>query len=152
MHLNLHTDYALRVLMLLAAADRQMSVEEIATLYGISRNHLAKVAQHLQSLGHIATSRGRGGGLRLARSPEELNVGTIVRQLESLDSFVECMAPSRNSCPVASACVLQGALSLAVQDFLKRLDGYTVADMLPGRKRFLKRIGLEMPPLTEPAF
>lgn len=61
MHLSLQTDYGLRVLMLLASTDRQMSVDEIARSYGISRNHLAKVAQRLQSSGYVETSRGRGG-------------------------------------------------------------------------------------------
>lgn len=69
MHLSLQTDYGLRVLMLLASTDRQMSVDEIARSYGISRNHLAKVAQRLQSSGYVETSRGRGGGLRLAFLP-----------------------------------------------------------------------------------
>ena len=44
MRLSLHSDYALRVLMALAATGRQMSVDEIARQYGISRHHLAKVA------------------------------------------------------------------------------------------------------------
>ncbi|MBX9661695.1 Rrf2 family transcriptional regulator [Novosphingobium sp.] len=57
MHLSLQTDYGLRVLMLLASTDRQMSVDEIARSYGISRNHLAKVAQRLQSSGYVETVR-----------------------------------------------------------------------------------------------
>ena len=47
MHLSLQTDFALRILMALAASERQMSVDEIATSYGISPNHLSKVAQRL---------------------------------------------------------------------------------------------------------
>ena len=63
MQLSLHSDYALRVLMTLAAAERQLSVEEIARRYGISRNHLAKIAQRLQAEGFVTTHRGRGGGM-----------------------------------------------------------------------------------------
>jgi len=140
-HLNLQTDYGLRILMLLASTDRQMSVDEIARSYGISRNHLAKVAQRLQASGYVITSRGRGGGLRLAAPPQQLNVGAIVRELESLDSFVECMSPSRNTCPAVGACGLQGALGFALQDFLKRLDTYTVADLLPDPARFGRQLG-----------
>lgn len=141
MHLNLQTDYGLRTLMALAATGRKMSIDEIAGSFGISRNHLAKVAHRLQMLGHIETVRGRGGGLRLGRPSEQINVGTVVRQLERLDSFVECMAGPAPQCPVAGVCGLQGALSLALQDFLKRLDGYTLADLLPDRSAFAQRLG-----------
>ena len=142
MHLSLHTDYGLRVLMLLAAADRLMSVDEIARSYGISHNHLAKVAQRLQALGHIETVRGRSGGLRLAVRPEDLKIGTVVRQMENIDSFVECLAGTGNTCRAVGACGLQGALSLALHDFLQRLDGYTLADVLPKKNLFLTRLGL----------
>ncbi|MDE2563961.1 MAG: Rrf2 family transcriptional regulator [Sphingomonadales bacterium] len=141
MHLSLQTDYGLRILMLLASTNRQMSVDQIARSYGISRNHLAKVAQHLQSAGYIETSRGRGGGLRLGRPAGELNVGKIVRDLESLDAFVECMAPLRNMCPALGLCGLQNALGLALGDFLSRLDSYTVADLLPDPARFSRQLG-----------
>ena len=131
----------LRVLMLLASTDRQMSVDEIARSYGISRNHLAKVAQRLQSSGYVETSRGRGGGLRLAFSARELNVGTIVRDLENLEAFVECMSPQRNMCPAIGVCGLQNALGLALGDFLKRLDSYTIADLVPDPAWFSQQLG-----------
>ncbi len=141
MHLSLQTDYGLRVLMLLASTARQMSVDEIARSYGISRNHLAKVAQRLQSSGYVETSRGRGGGLRLAFSARELNVGTIVRDLENLEAFVECMSPQRNMCPAIGVCGLQNALGLALGDFLKRLDSYTIADLVPDPAWFSQQLG-----------
>jgi Rrf2 family transcriptional regulator, nitric oxide-sensitive transcriptional repressor len=143
MHLNLQTDYALRILMALAASGRQMSIDEIAASYGISRNHVAKVAHRLQTLGHIETVRGRGGGLRLGKLLGEINVGAVVRQFERLDSFVECMTGPASHCRVSGACGLQGALGLALQDFLKRLDGYTLADLLPDHRTFAQRLGLE---------
>jgi Rrf2 family nitric oxide-sensitive transcriptional repressor len=143
MRLNLQTDYGLRILMTLAATGRQMSIDEIAGSYAISRNHVAKVAHRLQTLGHVETVRGRGGGLRLAHAPGQINVGAVVRQLERLDGFVECMATPDTQCPVAGACGLQGVLALALQDFLKRLDGYSLADLLPDHSRFARRLGLE---------
>src|SRR3546814_1033265 len=83
MRLSLHSDYALRILMALSATGRQMSVDEIAGQYGISRNHLAKVAQRLQALGYVSAQRGRGGGLTLAREPDAVIVGTVVREFEN---------------------------------------------------------------------
>lgn len=145
MHLNLQTDFALRILMALAASGGQMSVEEIARSYGVSRNHLAKIAQRLQAMGYVTASRGRTGGLRLARAPEDVNVGTIVRSLESLNGFVECLAPTESGCPVNGLCGLKGALNAALGDFLTRLDRYTLADLLPDRNRFFAQLTATRP-------
>lgn len=141
MRLSLHSDYALRILMALAATGRQMSVDEIAGQYGISRHHLAKVAQRLQALGYVAAQRGRGGGLTLAQDPVEVVVGTVVRQFENLDGLVECMDPATSTCPVRGGCGLQGALGGALAVFVRHLDGYTLADLLPQPERFRTLLG-----------
>jgi Rrf2 family transcriptional regulator, nitric oxide-sensitive transcriptional repressor len=136
MRLNLQTDYALRALMFLASADRQASVDEIADAYGVSRHHLMKVAQNLAALGYVEARRGRGGGLTLVKPPQDINIGGVVRAFEPTGTFVECFDRATNTCPVAGACGLQGALNLALRDFLARLDGYTLADLIPDRDRF----------------
>lgn len=136
MHLSLQTDFALRILMALGTTGEQMSVEEISRRYNVSRNHLAKVAHRLQALELVKATRGRGGGLALAKPPEDINVGEVVRAMENLGSFVECMQASSNSCPVVGACGLQGALTRALQDFLRRLDQYQLSDLTPNRQRF----------------
>lgn len=141
MRLSLHSDYALRVLMALAATGRQMSVDEIANRYDISRNHLAKVAQRLQILGHVHAQRGRGGGLTLAREPHEIGVGRVVREFENLDGLVECMNAATSVCPVRGGCGLQGALAGALGAFLIHLDSYTLADIVPHPARFRNLLG-----------
>lgn len=140
MRLNLHTDYALRLLMFLAVKQQQASIDEIAKAYGISRNHLMKVGQRLTELGYVGARRGRGGGLTLARSPEKINVGEVVRSVESTRAFVECFDPQTNQCPITGICGLQGALSLALRDFMARLDQYTVADLVPVPHKFRERL------------
>lgn len=133
MRLTLQTDYALRMLMYLAANEGRASAETMAERYAISRNHLVKVAAKLAELGFVITRRGRGGGLSLARPPADINVGAVVRAMESLGGFVECFDPLTNTCPLAGHCGLQGALNLALGDFLNRLDQFTLADFAKGR-------------------
>ncbi|SKB78291.1 RrF2 family transcriptional regulator [Sphingopyxis flava] len=142
MKLSLHSDYALRILMALAATRRQMSVDEIAGQYDISRNHLAKVAQRLQALGYVRAQRGRGGGLTLARDPETVTVGSVVRELENLEGLVECMAAATSRCPVRGSCGLQGALGGALAAFLNHLDGYQLTDLIPQPDRFRALLGV----------
>ena len=139
MQLNLQTDFALRVLMALAAAERQLSVDDIARRYGISRNHLAKVAQKLQAEGFVETFRGRGGGMRLARPAQQIVVGDVVRRFESLDSFVGCF-PGASGCAVNGLCGLKPALNGALVAFLEHLDSYRLSDLVPNRPAFLERL------------
>lgn len=136
MQLSLHTDYGLRVLMLLGASGQQMTIDDIALRYAISRNHLAKVVQALQADGLVETLRGRGGGLRLAREPAEIVIGQVVRRLERFDSFVSCMGTGAD-CSIIGACRLKPVLAGALEAFLAHLDQFTLADMLVERRQSL---------------
>jgi Rrf2 family transcriptional regulator, nitric oxide-sensitive transcriptional repressor len=143
MRLTSHTDYALRLLMLLAIEpDELHTIEEVARRYGISRNHLMKVAQTLAQGGFIASLRGRGGGLRLAREAAAINVGAVVRATEDDLALVECFDRARNSCVVAPACGLRGVLDEALRAFLRVLDGYSLTDLIgnPGARRRMRHL------------
>ena len=139
MQLSLHTDYALRVLMALAATERQLSVDEIARRYAISRNHLAKIAQRLQAQGYVETFRGRGGGMRLALPADEIVVGDVVRRFENLESFVGCFAGG-SGCAVNGLCALKPALAGALDAFLAHLDGVRLSDLVPDPGAFVRRL------------
>lgn len=132
MQLNLKTDYALRMLMTLAHAEGVVSVDWIAEKHGVSRNHLAKVAQDLSAAGYVETIRGRGGGLRLAKKPDQINIGTVVRQLENLDGFVECMG-GKGNCMLIGICGLTPVLADALEAFLSHLDGHTLESLTARR-------------------
>lgn len=139
MQLSLKTDYALRLLMALAASDELLSVDAIATQYDISRNHLAKVAQHLAASGFVDTVRGRGGGMRLAMAPAEINIGAVVRDLERFEGFVACMGGA-GGCAIQGLCGLTPALGGALEAFLRHLDGFTLADITVNRSAILERL------------
>jgi Rrf2 family nitric oxide-sensitive transcriptional repressor len=139
--LTRYTDYSLRVLMYLALApERLVTIEEIARRYGISRAHLMKVAHELGLRGLVAPVRGRRGGLRLARPPEEIRVGDVVRGAEENLALVECFAPESSECAIEPACGLRVALHEALGAFLAVLDGYTLADLVARRRGPLLRL------------
>lgn len=146
MRLNLHTDYALRLLLYLAQHGGQASVDEVAGVFGVSRHHLMKVAQQLAARGYLDARRGRGGGISLARPAAEINVGAVVRALEPTGTFVECFDRKTNTCTIAGVCGLQGALNQALGDFLARLDRYTLAELAPNPARFRAATGLPVAP------
>lgn len=125
MKLTRYTDYALRVLMHLAARpDRLASIAEVARAYGISENHLMKVVQDLGREGFLTTIRGRGGGIRLAREPASISVGDVVRATEDDCTLADC-----SGCSLAGTCRLAGVLAEARRAFFAALDRYTIADV-----------------------
>ncbi|MBU7574786.1 MAG: Rrf2 family transcriptional regulator [Hydrogenophaga sp.] len=133
MRLTTMTDYALRLLMYLAQQpDRLCTIAEAAQAHGVSEAHLMKVTHHLGLLGWIETVRGKGGGMRLARDPHEIGLGEVVRDMEPDFHLVECFS-SGNTCVRTGDCALTGVLHSALQDFLARLDGVTLADIVPTR-------------------
>jgi Rrf2 family nitric oxide-sensitive transcriptional repressor len=134
MHLTQFSDYSLRVAIYLACHPGQVvSVDEISRAFGISRHHLVKVVQTLTELGVVEAQRGRGGGMRLAMQPTEINIGWLIRQTEPHLDLVECFDLATNTCPIAPACGLKGILQHAQQAFLSVLDGYTLDQVLTRR-------------------
>jgi len=132
--LTVYTDYALRLLMYLAVKDDGLAtIAEVAKSYGISKNHLMKVAHQLGVAGYVCTVRGRGGGLRLAKPIGAINLGDVVRHTEPDMALVPCFAPDSASCVIFSSCALRGALSGARDAFLSALDAHTLADLVRSR-------------------
>ena len=138
MHLTLHADYSLRVLLYLAARPGGLvSTQEVSEAYGISKNHLVRVVQALGKEGFIEVRPGRAGGITLARQPAEISLGQVFRITEPDFHLVECFNKDENTCPIAPACGLKGVLYEAREAFLGVLDKYTLADVMKRSRRDL---------------
>ncbi|MCE3263171.1 MAG: BadM/Rrf2 family transcriptional regulator [Pseudoduganella sp.] len=135
MRLTSFTDYTLRSLMYLGMhRDKLVTIQEIADLHDISKNHLTKVIHQLGASGLVETVRGRHGGMRLNREPEEINIGDVVRDTESDFHIAECFELDPGHCAFLRDCTLKRKLGEATEAFLHVLDGMTLADILPGPK------------------
>ena len=136
MRLTTMTDFALRLLMYLAQQpDRRCTIAEVAQVYDISEAHLMKVTHQLGMQGFLDTVRGKGGGLRLARPPSEINLGDVVRGMEADFRLAECFSED-GRCVLMGACRLQTVLHGALDSFMQHLDGRTLADILPDGDAF----------------
>ena len=150
MRLTLHTDYALRLLTLLAIEpDELHTIATVAKRYGISRNHMMKVAQTMIQAGFVTSVRGRHGGLKLAKKPAEIVLGAVVRKTEEDISLVGCFERNRNPCVLEAACGMRKPLHQALAAFFATLDSYTLADVVrnPSRLRRMRHI-LKSPPAS----
>lgn len=131
MKLTTFSDYTLRVLMFLAIErNRLATIPEIAAAYGISENHLMKVVHQLARSGVIESVRGKGGGIRLAREPEEIRLGEVVRASEGSGAIVECLSDNPVTCKIAPVCRLTGILVRAFETLYATLNEYTLADLV----------------------
>jgi Rrf2 family nitric oxide-sensitive transcriptional repressor len=134
MRLTAFTDYSLRVLIYLAAEpSRRATIAEIAKSFDVSENHLTKVVHLLGRHGWIETVRGKGGGLQLARNPQDICIGKVVRETEGVAMPAECFGVDGGSCVITRSCGLKRALGEAVRAFYSVLDSYTLADITRNR-------------------
>lgn len=136
MRLTQFTDYALRLLIYAAThRERLITIEEAATAYDISRNHLMKVANHLAREGYLKSVRGRSGGLALAMAPEAIGLGQLVRSTEPDFAMVECFGTA-DQCRITPSCRLKGILGQALAAFLAEMDRHSLADLAVAPEQF----------------
>ena len=146
MRLTVYTDYALRLMMYLAVRDDGLAtIGEVADSYGISKNHLVKVAHQLGVADYVETVRGRSGGLRLARAPEKIGLGELVRRTEPDMALAPCFKPVDAPCAIRSCCMLKRALDKARLAFLETLDGYTLSELARPRDTLRALLALAPP-------
>jgi Rrf2 family nitric oxide-sensitive transcriptional repressor len=141
MRLTAMTDYALRLLLHVAQHPQRLcTIAEVARAYDISEAHLMKVTHRLALGGWLETVRGKGGGMRLARPPQDIPLGAVVRCMEGDFALVDCLASvpgepapvGASSCLLDGCCGLTGVLEGALQRFMQHLDAHSLADVLPG--------------------
>ncbi|MBV1692022.1 Rrf2 family transcriptional regulator [Novosphingobium sp. G106] len=141
MRLTRYTDYSLRVLIHLALNDdRLCSIGEMSRTYDVSHNHLMKVVNALAHDGFIKTMRGRAGGMQLARPPEEITVGEVVRRTEEGLQLADC-----SGCALSPACGLTGVLAKGMQAMMAVFDSYTIADLLADKEAMRRLMNRESP-------
>ena len=146
MRLTSFTDFGLRMLMRMAGdPSRAFSSAELAADLGLSRNHLAKIIQHLARAGLIDTRRGGGGGAMLARPAAEIRLGQIIRLLEEGQPLVECFDTERNRCVITPACKMKGMIAEASRAFYDVLGKYTIAEVCAKPEALLRHLGLSAP-------
>jgi Rrf2 family nitric oxide-sensitive transcriptional repressor len=134
MRLTTHTDFALRTLMFVATVQRRVTAAEVAQLYGISANHLAKAVNQLARLGYVRSIRGIGGGIELAREAESIRLGEVIQALEGNRHLLDCVGQTQ-VCSIESFCKLKQVLAKAEEVQMNYLYGVTLADVIPTKRQ-----------------
>jgi len=133
MQLTQHTDYGIRLLVVLARRDGgPLALPGFASEQGISYNHVAKVAQALVRAGFVVSHRGRSGGVSLARPAADMTIGEVVRALEPRSRLADCA-----NCALRFDCSASGLLAEALSAFYEVLDRSSLAAAASGKATFV---------------
>lgn len=142
MKLTLFTDYSFRLLIQAAVFEPELvTIASAAKSYGISRHHLTKIANELVRGGFMTATRGRNGGLKLARPAKSINVAEVVRYCESSAPLVECFDHKTNKCAITPQCSLKTILTAAEGAFYAVLASHSLADLVVKRDGLREILG-----------
>lgn len=131
LQLSAYSDYSFRVLMCAALRSPEwVTVAEIAQAFDISCNHLSKVVHHLGRSGYLETRRGTCGGFTLARPPEEIRLGDVLRIGKEPNTVIACVNQANCACRFHPVCRLKGMLNEAALAYFGVMDHYTLADLV----------------------
>lgn len=134
MQLTKQTDFAFRVLIYLASKPAQdlSQIQTIATRFDISRSHVMKIVQKMANSGLIESVRGQGGGLKLAKAAQEINLREVVELMEATLNPVNCQEPV---CLIEGSCVLKNYLYQAQESYLAHLGKFSLSDIVTPQVR-----------------
>ena len=123
--------YALRFLVDVAEhqGDGFVPLKDVAVRQEISEKYLEIVVKELVKGGLLTALRGKGGGYRLNRTPDEYNVKSILELMEGPLAPVACLGSGQNVCPRSDSCrtlPLWQGLDKVISDYLAR---FTLADL-----------------------
>lgn len=134
MQLTMQTDFALRTLMYLAARKERATAADVAGLYDISGHHVAKIVNQLARLGFVRSIRGIGGGIELAKPPEDIRIGEVVLAFEGNRHLLDCIG-TEDVCAIQPFCKLKDVLAEAERLQRDYLNGVTLRDVMPTKRQ-----------------
>ena len=150
MRLALHTDYALRTLIYLAGRPGRASAGQVAEFFRISKDHVAKVVQSLVRRNYVRSIRGLGGGIELARHPDEITVAQVLLDFEGNLHLLECVGVE-NVCAIQPGCKLRSVLAHAERLQLDYLSTVRLSDIVRPGGKLLEITRLEQASADRPA-
>jgi Rrf2 family protein len=135
MEISRRTDYGVRVILDLAmhSGQNRTSTQEIAERQNIPSPFLAKIVSQLSLAGLVTTYRGAGGGVTLAKAPEDITLLSVIEALEGPVKLNRCLIEP-DSCPRDKHCPVHDIWARAQGDLISLLS-YTTFDHLADSAR-----------------
>lgn len=126
--------YALEAVLDLAiySATVYESLKNVAERHGISENYLEQIFMELRRDGIVESIRGAMGGYKLARKPEEITAGEVIRAVEGPLALVSCISEhtGKNTCKRSDLCVTRILWQKISHEINKAADSVTIKDLV----------------------
>lgn len=124
--------YALRVLIDMAEhnGNEYIKLQDIADRQEISEKYLESIVRQLVVRNIVVGLRGKGGGYKLAKAPNEIIVGEVLRFMEGSLAPVACLEESNETCPRAAECRMLEFWRGLDATIRRYTDSFTVADLM----------------------
>ena len=110
--------------------ERWVTAREVAEAYKLSHNHISKVCHELIRCGFFNAQRGRGGGVQLARKPEDIHLGELLFLDDDKPKIIDCETGIGGSCCIAPACRLKEIFAQAKRAFLDAMNSPTLDEVI----------------------
>lgn len=123
--------YALRVLIDMAehSGTEYIKLKDIAERQEISEKYLESIVKQLVVNKIVVGLRGKGGGYKLSKQPDEINVGDILRFMEGSLAPVTCLEENSLPCPKIAECRTRD-FWIGLDEAIRRYtDSFTIADL-----------------------
>ncbi|MFH1390496.1 MAG: Rrf2 family transcriptional regulator [Candidatus Margulisiibacteriota bacterium] len=137
MKITFKGDYALKAILDLSANfGAPQRIEEVARRQDIPVKFLEQILLSLKKGGFVRSLRGRSGGYELARAPEKITLGQIIRYIEGPVEPISCVLKKGGaSCNFADRCVLRDVFDEIGSYVAKKVDSLTFAELRDRQKK-----------------
>lgn len=131
MHLSVRSLHGIRTLTELARdpANPPRHASDLADQKYVKKNYLVQILNKLKNEGLISSKKGPHGGYRLAKPPEEITLGDVVRALEGPTVLSPCTQPEHSDCEIIENCSTQTVLASVAGRIEGFLDTVSIADI-----------------------
>lgn len=131
MNLSKFTDYSFRTLIYLSNNNKALyTVEELSKNLNISENHTKKIVHALAKEGYILSTKGRSGGIKLAKSPTSINLKEVLLFCEDFSKVIECKKNSTYCTYNSERCLIKNIVNVATEKFIEEFNNYSLQDVL----------------------
>lgn len=119
--------------------DQSVSLKEIAKNQGLSLSYLEQLFSTLKKERLVISQRGAKGGYKLAKPPQKISVGDIIRAVEGPIEFSECVGGAENyECNKSSMCVTKDVWQEVNDSVNSVIDNITLQDLLDKNQKKVK--------------
>lgn len=127
---NKKIKYGFRAMLFIAQENKTVSVKKIADAQQIPYAYLEQIIQELKQAGLVKSQRGSDGGFSLAKSPNQISLGDVVKALENNICLADCLSGCQECCDLESSCLAKKGWQEIQESLINSLNQINLKKLL----------------------